>query len=480
MLAGLTDWILSLDGWVALVIVFLVPALEASAFLGFVFPGEIAVILGGVLAFHGRVPLLAVIIAAVAGAIIGDTVGYFIGRRWGHQILRGVGRRVPFFRHRIDEHLASAQAYLRRRGGAAVFFGRFTAALRVMVPGLAGMAEIPYGRFAFFNAAGGLLWGAGFVLLGYFAGAAWQRVAADASRVGLTLLALVLVGLVVGRALRNVREHGERLPDRVTRIAPVAGARRRFPRQSAWLARRIEVDSPRGFGLSVLAVAGATCGWIFVGLTQDVVAHEEAVLSDPAVTRFVVDHRVVWATVLMKTVTWLGSNAVLIPLVVVVGGYFLIRDRDRRPAALMTTALIGANLVYRVTKSWVGRPRPPESLHLIEVSGFSFPSGHATAGLVCWGLTALLLGAGRSIRVKIGVWTGAVVIVALVGLSRIYLGVHWWTDVVGGLALGGVLLCLLGSPLLLRHRAEIGRVTEVAGGRRQQGAGSQGQVPAGI
>src|SRR5438093_4775872 len=225
MLAGITDWILSLDGWVALAIVFLVPALEASAFLGFVFPGEIAVLLGGVLAYNGRVALPAVIVAAVAGAIVGDTIGYFVGRRWGHRILRGVGARVPFLSRRIDEHLESARAYVRRRGGAAVFFGRFTAALRVMVPGLAGMAEIPYGRFAFFNAAGGLLWGTGFVLLGYFAGAAWQRVAADASQVGLALLVLLLVGLVVGRVLRNVREHGERLPDRLARIAPVAWVR---------------------------------------------------------------------------------------------------------------------------------------------------------------------------------------------------------------------------------------------------------------
>src|SRR2546425_6694061 len=214
MLARGTDWILSLDGWGALAIVFLVPALEASAFLGFVFPGEIAVILGGVLAFNGRIPLPAVVVAAVAGAIVGDTVGYFVGRRWGHRILRGVGRRMPFLRHRIDEHLESAQAYVRRRGGAAVFFGRFTAALRVMVPGLAGMAEVPYGRFAIYNAAGGLLWGTGFALLGYFAGAAWHRVAADASKVGLALLVLVLVGLVTGRLVRNVREHGERLPDR--------------------------------------------------------------------------------------------------------------------------------------------------------------------------------------------------------------------------------------------------------------------------
>jgi len=457
MLARISDWILSLDGWIALVIVFLVPALEASAFLGFVFPGEIAVILGGVLAFNGRISLPAVIAAAVAGAIVGDTIGYFVGRRWGHQILRGVGRRVPFLRHRIDEHLQSAQAYVRRRGGAAVFFGRFTAALRVMVPGLAGMAEVPYGQFLFYNAAGGLLWGTGFILLGYFAGAAWERVAADASRVGLTLLLLVLVGLVIGRVLRSMREHGERLPDRLARARPVAWARRRFPDRSAWLARRIDTRSPAGFGLSVVVLTGAVCTWIFIGLTQDVFAHEEAVLTDPGVTRFVVDHRVAWATALMKSVTWLGSNVLMIPLVAIVGSYFLFRDRDWRPAASMAAALVGANVIYRVVKSWVGRPRPPGSLHLIGVSGFSFPSGHATVAVACWGLAALLLGAGRPIRVKLALWTAAVVIVGLVGLSRVYLGAHWWTDVVAGFALGGLWLCLLGL-LLRRRQATLARV----------------------
>ena len=473
MLARITDRILSLDGSVALAIVFLVPALEASAFLGFVFPGEIAVILGGVLAFNGRIPLPAVIVAAVSGAIVGDTIGYFVGRRWGHQILRGIGRRVPFLRHRIDEHLESAQAYLRRRGGTAVFFGRFTAALRVMVPGLAGMAEVPYGQFLIYNAAGGLLWGTGFVLLGYFAGAAWRRVAADASTVGLSLLVLVIVGLVVGRVLRNIRERGERLSDRLARAGPVAWARGRFPGPSAWLARRVDTGSPWGFGLSVVVLAGGLCGWIFIALTQDVFAHEEAVLTDPGVTRFVVDHRVAWATALMKSVTWLGSNVVMIPLVVLVGGYFLFRDRDWRPAAFMAAALVGANVTYRLVKSWVGRPRPPGSLHLIEVSGFSFPSGHATVAVACWGLAALLIGAGRSIRAKLVVWAAAVLIVGLVGLSRIYLGVHWWTDVVAGFALGGLWLCLLGL-FLLRHKAAVPRVSESPGA-----AGSPERVPAG-
>src|SRR6266536_864394 len=154
LLAGITDAILHLHGWAALAIVFALPALDASAFVGFVFPGEIAVLLGGVLAFEGRISLGGAIAAAVLGAILGDTAGYFIGRRWGERIIYGTLGRVPFVRRHLNRSVERAKAYLNRRGGRAVLLGRFTTALRVLVPGLAGMARLPYGRFFVWNAIG--------------------------------------------------------------------------------------------------------------------------------------------------------------------------------------------------------------------------------------------------------------------------------------------------------------------------------------
>jgi membrane protein DedA with SNARE-associated domain len=166
LVASVTDRILSLPGWLVLALVFAFPALEASAFVGFVFPGEIAVILGGVAASRGTVPLWAVIAAAVSGAIIGDSTGYLIGRRWGTHLLHGTIGRLPVIRTHLDKNLDSARAYVQRRKGSAVFFGRFTAALRVLVPGLAGLSEVHYPTFLAYNVAGGTLWGTGFAVLG--------------------------------------------------------------------------------------------------------------------------------------------------------------------------------------------------------------------------------------------------------------------------------------------------------------------------
>src|SRR5215212_11770139 len=100
----LATGLLSLSGWAALALLFMLPALEAPAFLGLVLPGELALLLGGVLAHQDRIPLVAALAVGVAGAVAGDTAGYWIGRRWGPRLLRSpLGRRVgPARRHTVE------------------------------------------------------------------------------------------------------------------------------------------------------------------------------------------------------------------------------------------------------------------------------------------------------------------------------------------------------------------------------------------
>jgi membrane-associated protein len=199
-MTGLIEHILHVPTWLALLIVFAVPALEASIFLGFIFPGEIACLLGGVLASESKISLTLVIVAAILGAVIGDSIGYEIGSRYGEKLLRKLPDRLV-----KPEHIEKARDLVGRLGGRAVFVGRFTAALRALVPGFAGLSTMTYRRFLLWNAAGGILWAGGVVIAGYLAGSAWKRVAGDLSLVGYGLLGVVVVAAVSVWLIRRRR-----------------------------------------------------------------------------------------------------------------------------------------------------------------------------------------------------------------------------------------------------------------------------------
>jgi membrane-associated protein len=191
-MSGLVEHILRLPTWIALLIVFAMPALEASTFLGFIFPGEIACLLGGVLAFESKVSLALVIVTAVAGAVIGDSVGFAIGFRYGDALLTKVPPR--FLK---PEHVVRAKELIVRLGGRAVFVGRFAAALRALVPGFAGVSKMRYRTFFIWNFAGGTVWATAVVIAGYLAGNAWHRAASDISLIGWCVLGLVVLMAVV-------------------------------------------------------------------------------------------------------------------------------------------------------------------------------------------------------------------------------------------------------------------------------------------
>jgi len=304
-----------------------------------------------------------------------------------------------------------------------VFFGRFTAALRVLVPGLAGMSEIPFPTFLAYNFAGGALWGSGFVLLGYAAGAGWRRVERYAGRAAMALLAVVTLSLVVSRLAKDLKRL-HRIGDRLAATPPMAWIRRRLPRQASWMRRRLDPWHPTGFPLSFALAVAALAAWAFGGLTQDVVDHDETAKFDPRMARFVLAHRAGWLTASMQVLTWVGSNAVLIPVVVAIGGWFAWRRSDWRPAWRLALVLEGAVALGDIVKPIVARPRPPVADRLMTSSGWAYPSGHATQAVAVFGMAAMVLSAGRPARARALAWATAALVAFVAGASRVYLGVH--------------------------------------------------------
>ncbi len=187
--------LLHLPPWLILSAVALLPALEASVFVGLVFPGEIAILVGGAVAHGGDLPLWAVMVAAVAGATVGDQVGYLVGRRYGHGLLDRLPERL-----RRSGEIDRALELVSRRGASAVALGRWAAALRALIPGIAGMSGMSQPRFTAANVTGGTLWAITMAALGYAAGAslgALERRLGLGSEILTGLVVVVIVVLVI-------------------------------------------------------------------------------------------------------------------------------------------------------------------------------------------------------------------------------------------------------------------------------------------
>ena len=215
-MGDLIERILSVpEGWLYTVVWLLVFA-EDALFFGFVIPGETAAVLGGVEAWRGHAHISVMLLIVVSAAIIGDSVGYEVGRRYGPRIMRI--KMMAKHEHR----LVKAQKFLARRGGAAVFFGRFFAFFRATMPALAGISKMPYRKFVFFNAMGGMVWGVGFVTLGYLAGDSYHKVEKLVGRSAAIAVATVVVLLILIVKIRSHRTE-QPAPAAPTQTGPTEG-----------------------------------------------------------------------------------------------------------------------------------------------------------------------------------------------------------------------------------------------------------------
>jgi membrane-associated protein len=186
----ITHWLLHFHGGLAYALVGSLVFAEAALLVGFFLPGETAAVVGGVLAGAGSVNLEAMMTVVVFSAIVGDSIGYIVGRTAGPWLLQ----RWPL---RGRTGVQRAKSLLERRGGPAVFIGRFVTFVRAVVPGLAGMSGLRYRTFLFYNALGGLLWGVGYTLLGYLVGRSFTRIVSDLSTASLIVIGVAVLAVVV-------------------------------------------------------------------------------------------------------------------------------------------------------------------------------------------------------------------------------------------------------------------------------------------
>ncbi|HHJ15445.1 MAG TPA: phosphatase PAP2 family protein [Gammaproteobacteria bacterium] len=437
LLTDLMQWIQAHPHWAGL-FVMVVSALESFLVVGLFVPGTVVMFGIGAMIAAGTMELMPTLIWATIGAVIGDGSSYLIGRVY-HQRLRVMW---PFRNYPVL--IGRGVEFFHRHGGKSLILARFVGPVRPLVPAVAGMLDMPARRFFLINVLSAILWAPAYILPGVLFGASLGVAAEIAGRLAL-LLALLVALLwfswwLMRRISRTLQPHAEAIQLRVLDWS------QRHSHIHPLTAALLDPAHPEARGMTVLSILLVLASWaaftipghvgsssLFYNIDQ-YLFHWLQTLRSPLGDRFLI------------VTTQIGDGVVLYSFTALLSLMLLLRRRWR--AALHWVLTVGAvSLLTQALKYHTAVPRPP--LPDNALMSYAFPSAHASVSVAVFGFLAVIL--ARELR-KNWHWVPysiAVFLVVAIGFSRLYLGVHWLSDVLAGWSLGLAWVALMG--IAYRH-----------------------------
>ena len=459
MIQTLLHKIILLGNWEYLII-FLAIFLESSAFLGLILPGETMLVLAGFLSSQGYLKLGDCVWIVMLAAILGDSLGYFFGSTIGQHYFEK-HKRLLFLKRK---HIRKTNVYFQRHGGKTVFFSRFISILREAAPFAAGIAEMPYRKFFLYNAPGGILWTLVFLLLGYYFGQSWQLIEKWLGRAGLflVLLALTIVLFVylyrlISRNKLEIMLWFKGKGRAFISAFQIREFEKTHPTIIDFFRRRLSAKLYLFLHLLVGLMFSAGFVWIFGRIVVNVLNGNPFVYLDRWVQDQILYFQTPFVTTFMKIVTRFGSG-----LIILIGSIFGIiyfyLHRKIAELVIYLVTIIGGSVLVLVLKDAIHRPRPIVLVPLLHVQGWSFPSGHAMMSVVFWGIaTYFLIRYQNSWKIRAFFVVALGFLISLISFSRLYLQVHYLSDIIGGIIGGLVWLTFAISGLEIYQRKFIGR-----------------------
>jgi membrane protein DedA with SNARE-associated domain/membrane-associated phospholipid phosphatase len=420
-------------------LVFLVAFCDALAVVGIVVPALPLLFAVGALVGLGHVSGPYALACAALGALLGDALSFWIGRRWGPRMRE----HWPF--RRYPQLLDRGETLFRRHGAKGIVIARYVGAVRPFVPAIAGMLRMPVRRYLPPSMFAAATWAAVFLAPGWIFGASYDAVAAVADRLALALLALLavlaLVWAVVLYGWRWFADHADTLLARALRWS------RAHPRLGRYAQALIDPNRPESASLALLAACLLAIGWAWFALLALVLAHGGPLSLDQSVYSAMATLRNPLADQLMAALATLGDAQVLLPAAGMALAWLLWRRRWIAASHWLAALAFGFALTAGLD-AWIDMPRPPGA-----PDGFGFPSIAVTMATIILGFFAVLV--ARALPGRRRVWPYIVggAIVAMIGFARLYLGAHWLSDIVGGVLLGIVWLLVLG----IAYRSHVSR-----------------------
>ena len=436
-LTSLMEWIQAHPNWAGL-FVLVVSALESFLVVGLFVPGTIVMFGIGAMIAAGSMELLPTLLWAAVGAVLGDGTSYFIGRFY-HQRLRVIW---PF--RKYPKMIGRGVEFFHRHGGKSVVLARFVGPVRPLVPAVAGMLNMPAERFFLVNILSALLWAPAYILPGVLFGASLGIAAEIAGRLAL-LLATLLTLLwfswwLVRRLSRTLQPHAKAIQlgildwsQRHRSIKPLAAA-------------LLDPEHPEARGMTVLTGLLLLASWALLVIPRHLAADSLLGNLDLYLFHWLQGLRSPLGDRLLIVVTEIGDGWLLYSFTALLSLWLLARKRWRAALHwLITVACVG--LLTEALKLYTAVERPP-LLNSAQMS-YAFPSAHASLSVAVFGFLAVIV--ARELRNN---WhwvpySMAVFMVVAIGFSRLYLGVHWLSDVLAGWSLGLAWVALMG--IAYRH-----------------------------
>ena len=429
---------------------------ESIVFVGLIIPGAVVAILLGALVAQGIFHFGDILIFASIGFVLGDCLSYVIGQR-------GTGMFSDENRLLKEAHLEKGQAFFSKHGNKSVFFGRFIGFLRPMTAFIAGLSQMPFRRFLVLDSLSAVVWTFIHLMIGYFFGQALGLVKIWLNRLEVfTLVAVIMFGLfylikwlfirkgeqfwLAFNDLLKARYHRLQHRPRLERFAVS------HPEFISFLHRRLTRQKFTGFPLTILALIGGYAGLLLAGLIEDVIYSDPITRLDQWLETILIAfrHPVLVETFLVVTVLAKFSIIVIFALLFTL---FLWRLNQKRFLSGLWASVGGAALFAFIFKITIERPRPLGGVY--EEVSFSFPSAHAALSVAFYGYLLYWAWRRSNWSRRVNLTFSWLILVFLIGFSRLFLGVHYLSDVLGGYALGFLWL-LVGIGLAEWHLRRTG------------------------
>lgn len=436
-----------LGAWTYLV-VGLLSFLETGAFVGLLVPGETALLIGGAVAGQGVINVFLLIAIAWLMAFLGDTTSFWLGHRLGREFILKHGSKVGISHERYEQ----VEDYFEKHGGKTVLIGRFIGLVRALSPFVAGSSGMRYRAFAPYSILGSGLQVTMHILAGYFFARSIEAAAEYVGLAALVIGTMIVVSIASYLVWKYLREPENRVKtvgwmERHWYTGWIVRLARRYEAQLRWVQDRFTPGGAFGLEVTTLFAVIAVASFVlfaYAGILLDDGGPTPGDLRAFDVTDLI---QAGWMTSVAKAVTVLGSQVVLLPLVAVTAAVLALKQRWVEVAVLVLSWIaIGYGIDW--IKDWVARPRPPDGL--IDVPGYSYPSGHAAHSVFyVWLSTTIAVRLRPDMARKAALVTAGILLAALVGLSRVYLNVHYLSDVFGGWALGALCFAFFAVAALL-------------------------------